>query len=99
MTEYQAAKTDCAHIDQKIRRVFTAYREAGGTMDASRGSISEPTVVDGKVHFGYSGGRFSPSDLLNEADLTLLLIERDKARKRQQEAQKVMNSLGITGVS
>jgi hypothetical protein len=99
VSEYQVAKVEAAHIEQKIDKVFLAYREAGNTMDRQNRTPQEPTLVDGKIKFGWYTGKVSAADILNEADLAALIVERDKARKRLEDAKKVMTSLGITGLS
>jgi tetrahydromethanopterin S-methyltransferase subunit G len=99
VAEYQQAKIEVAHIEEKIDRIFKAYREAGGTMDKHRGTVSEPTLIDGKVKFGWYAPNVSAADILNETDLAVVIDERDKARKRLDEAHRKMRSLGITGLS
>jgi hypothetical protein len=99
VSEYQGAKIEVAHIEQKIEHVFLAYREAGNTMDKAQRTPQEPTIVDGKVKFGWYTGKITAADLLNEKELIPLIMERDKARVRLEEAQKAMSRLGITGVS
>ena len=99
VSEYQQAKIEVAHIEQKIERIFAAYREAGRTMDKHHGSISEPQLVDGGVKFGWYAPNLSANDILNASDLAVVIGERDQARKRLKDATQKMNSLGITGVS
>ena len=94
---YQAAKVELAHIDQKIDRVFSTYREAGQTMDR-RGSAHEPKLVNGKLQLGWYNPNASAADLLNETDLTTLVTERDKARKCMEDAKKAMTDLGLINV-
>ena len=98
VSEYQAAKVNCAHIDKKIDRVFRAYRAAGETMDV-HSRRAEPKLIDGKVKFDWCSYDVSTSDILNESDLAVLLAERDAARKRLEEAKNSMHSLGMTSVS
>lgn len=99
VSEYQAAKVEVARVEQKVERVFKAYRDAGGTMDRNHGSTSEPTLENGKVKFGWSNDKIAATDILNVGDLAVLIEERDKARKRLKEAKQLMNSLGVTGLS
>ena len=100
VSEYQAAKVDLAHIEQKIERVFLAYREAGSMMDRQKRSpLQEPTIVDGKISFGWYTTAVTAADILNEADLLVLVAERDKARQRLKVAKDRMNNLGIVGMS
>ena len=94
---YQAAKVEHAHIQTKIKKVFTAYIEAGRSMDERQGTTMEPKLVNGKLQLGY--GRENPADLMNEKELTALIEERDKARSALNQARETMNALGITGVS
>ena len=99
VTAYQAAKTECAHIDQKIDRVYSTYRTVGETMNKTRGSIEETLIKDGKLAFGYVSDRIDASFLLNASELTALILERDEARKRKDEAYLVMRDLGITNLA
>lgn len=99
VTEYQAAKVECAHVDKKIESVSATYREAGAAMDKNRGSGSEPTITDTGIRFGYGNDRMDIRNLLNGSELFDLLQERDKARARVDKAKKAMNDLGITAVS
>lgn len=101
VSEYQTAKVDCAHIEQKVKRIFDTYQAAGDSMDSRKGSgLGEARLENGKVKLAWwSPEKFSVSDLLNETDLAVVLAERDKARERLERAKKVMVSLGITGVS
>lgn len=96
--EYQTAKTECAHIEQKIERVFKAYLDAGRTMDKHSGSGNEPQLIDGRVKLGWHTPGVSFSDILNESELAIVLAERDKARKRLEDARKVMVSLGMANI-
>jgi hypothetical protein len=98
VSEYQAAKVEAAHVEKKVEKVFHTYRQVGETMDTRRGTTYEPTIVNGKIQFGYSSF-LNASDLLNGDDLMKVLEERDQARKRLSEATKAMHSLGITGLS
>ena len=66
VTEYQAAKVEVAHIEAKVEKVFEAYRDAGRTMDRHQGAINEPTLVEGKVKFGWYSTKVTASDILNE---------------------------------
>jgi hypothetical protein len=79
--------------------VFSAYREAGNTMDRQKGTVQEPMLVDGKIKFGWGAENFSAADILNETDLKALIVERDTARQRLKVAKDIMNNLGITGMS
>ncbi len=99
VSEYQTAKIEVAHIEQKIDKVFLAYREAGNTMDRQHRTPQEPILVDGKIKFGWYTANVTAADILNEADLATLIVERDKARQRLKMAKDIMNKLGITGVS
>ena len=76
-----------------------AYREAGNTMDRHQRTPHEPTIVDGKIQFGWYTANVTAADILNEADLMALVAERDKARQRLKVAKDIMNNLGITGMS
>lgn len=97
---YQKAKVECAAIEEKIARVFSSYLEAGTSMDKSRGTISEPRIINGKLQLGwYNREKFSMDHLLNEEQLTTLILERDQARAKLDEAKAAMNELGITSVS
>jgi hypothetical protein len=97
---YHRAKVECASIEEKIERVFSSYLEAGASMDKSRGTISEPRIINGKLQLGwYSRERFSMDHLLNEEQLTALILERDAAREKLNEAKVAMNELGITSLS
>lgn len=97
---YQKAKVECAAIEEKIARVFSSYLEAGVSMDKSRGTISEPRIINGKLQLGwYNRDRFSMDHLLNEEQLTALILERDHAREKLNEAKAAMNELGITSLS
>jgi hypothetical protein len=49
--------------------------------------------------FGYTASKLSAPDLLNGADLLILIQERDKTRERLADARKVLDDLGITGIS
>jgi hypothetical protein len=98
VSEYQAAKIEVAHIEQKLDRIFKAYRDAGGTMDRQRGTTSEPTIENGKVKFGWGYEKINPADILNVTDLAVVIEERDKARQRLRVAKDAMTRLGITGV-
>jgi hypothetical protein len=99
VTEYQSAKIDAAHVQTKVERIFMTYRLIGETMNKKHGSTTEPKIKDGNIIFGYAGSSVSASDLLNEADLLILIQERDKARERLVDARKVLDDLGITGIS
>jgi len=99
VSEYQSAKIEVARIEQRIETVFLAYREAGNTMDRQNRTPQEPTIVDGKIKFGWYTGKVSTADILNETDLKVLIEERDKARQRLKVAKDIMNNLGITGMS
>jgi hypothetical protein len=99
VTEYQSAKIDAAHVQNKVERVFQTYREIGETMNRRHGTTTEPRISDGKLIFGYTASKLSASDLFNEADLLNLIQERDKARGRLADARKFLDDLGITGIS
>lgn len=100
VTEYQAAKVACAHIDLKIRKVFDLYLSAGNSMDWKSDKTFEPTITgDGKLKLGLFVHPGPYPELLNESELTVLVIERDAARSRLDQARKTMESLGITSVS
>jgi hypothetical protein len=96
--EYQAAKVECARIELRIERVFQAYQYAGDTMDARRGSIQEPKLVEGKIVIGPAAFKFRTADLLSDKALSLLLAERDKARHRLSTARETLNHLGIVNI-
>jgi hypothetical protein len=94
---YQAAKVECAHIEQKVKQVFRAYIDAGESMDERKGTITEPQLVNGVLKIGWRDG--DPlKHLMNEKELTIIVQERDQARKKLAAAKQLMNSLGITGV-
>ena len=99
VSEYQAAKVDLAHIEEKIHRIFKAYREIGATMDKNRGTTFEPTLENGQIKFGYHPGQVNPADILNVNDLAMVIAERDKARQRLASVRDTLNRLGITGIS
>jgi hypothetical protein len=97
--EYQSAKQECAHIDTKVKAVFAAYSEAGDSMNQSRGTITEPQVIDGKVKIGFRQNDLSiAANLLNQSELAALLTTRDAARHRLAEARKTLEALGITSL-
>jgi hypothetical protein len=62
----------------------------------SRSPVDVPTIVDGKLKFGW----FTPhdvnvADLLNETDLKALAIEYAKALQRVENAKATMGHLGV----
>lgn len=100
--EYQTAKAELGHLDQRIDHVFAVYREVGKTMDRHAHSpIEYPTIVDGKLKLGwlYSSMPMTLStDLLNEKDLTALAQERDAARNRLEKAKAALDRLGVSNL-
>src|SRR5690242_3563697 len=99
VSEYQAAKVEVAHIEQKIARIFATYLSAGKSMDKQHGSIQEPKLYDGKLVMGWWGHeKLSTDDLLNAEALAGVIAERDKARQRLKAAKDKMENLGITGI-
>jgi len=68
-------------------------------MDRQNRTPQEPTIVDGKIQFGWYTAKISAADILNETDFKALIEERDKARQRLKVAKDIMNNLGITGMS
>ncbi|MGA9986244.1 MAG: hypothetical protein WA383_14565 [Terriglobales bacterium] len=99
VSDYQTAKVELAHIEQKIDKVFLAYREAGNTMDRYNKTPHEPTLENGRVKFAWYTKDVTAADILNEQDLAVLINERDTARVRLEHAKTIMTRLGITGVS
>jgi hypothetical protein len=51
ISEYQT-KIEVAYAEHKLEKAFTTHRAAGEPMDRQRGTVSEPTIVNGKVKFG-----------------------------------------------
>lgn len=95
VTEYQAAKIECAHVETKIAQICQVFRQVGDSM--LRGGTG-PKLVDGKLHFSYDRGELA-SSLMNEGEFTALIVERDAARKRLSDAKLMMESLGLGGLS
>jgi hypothetical protein len=89
-TELHDAKVECAHLEQKCKRVLAAYREAANTNSRVR-------IDRGKVIFeGWSTAR--PGDLMNESELASFFLELHETRSRVKKAAQVMQSLGITAL-
>ncbi len=97
VTEYQAAKTELGHIRQRVEQVFKTYREIGNTMDSrNRSPVEPPTIVDGKLKFGwFTPHEINTADLLNETDLKALAVEYAKALQRVENAKATMGRLGV----
>ena len=88
--ELNAAKVECAHLEQKCKRILAAYREAANTDSRVR-------IDRGKVIFdGWSTAK--PSDLMNESELASFFLELHEGRLRVRKATRVMQSLGITAL-
>jgi hypothetical protein len=100
--EYQTAKAELGHLDQRIDHVFTVYREVGKTMDRhSHSPVEYPTIADGKLKLGwfYSNTKMDLStDLLNEKELISLVQERDEAHARLERAKAAMDRLGVSNI-
>ncbi|MFZ0632432.1 MAG: hypothetical protein WA399_14165 [Acidobacteriaceae bacterium] len=98
VSEYQTAKVELAHIKKKIDDIFRAYRQIGETMASSRGSGNEPRFVNGKLQFGWRPDMPESALLLNIAELSDVVRERDIVQTRFDAAQKALQDLGITGI-
>jgi hypothetical protein len=96
--EYQAAKIECAHIDQKINKVAESYRLVGNAIGFSVAENRQPQIVDGKLKFEFPGVADHQLLLPNEPELTQLLIEREQSRAIRDDAKRRLNDLGIVGL-
>lgn len=97
VSECQTAKVEFAHIRQKLERVQAAYRDAGEKPNKADPDLFKMRLMSGKIRFG-EGSIGSPSDLMNESELTAFLLEYDVARKRVKKAVEMLQRLGITDV-
>jgi hypothetical protein len=91
---YDAAKTALAHIEEKIKKVQNAYKQA-----AESGNSPYPAlrVVDGKLA-GHSGTEAWMSYLMNESEFAALLSERGSCEADLKAKRAVMNSLGLGNI-
>jgi len=91
---YKTAKTDLAHVQEKIKQVQDAYKKA-----AQSGSGPYPAlrVVDGKLA-GYSGPEAWMLRLMNESEFAVLLSERDSCEADLKAKRLVMDSLGLGNI-
>lgn len=98
--EYQAAKVELAHIEKKLLTIFSAYSTAGECLNKGKGTVELPRVRNGKLDFGQSwrAGNFDQANLLNAADLILILKEHDESSDRLARAKREMVDLGIAGI-
>jgi hypothetical protein len=99
--KYQAAKAECGQLDQKIKLVIHAYRQAGASMDSRQDHWEggEPKIVKGVLQTPFGLSSLSDPNLLNTAELLALFTARDNARTELDRAKQTMNSLGVTGIS
>lgn len=99
VTEYRDAKIACSHIELKSKKVFALYLSAGNSMDEQSGRCFEPTIApEGKLKLGLFVHPGPYPELLNEAELTALVAERDEAQKRLKDKQAILESLGMSGI-
>ena len=98
ITEYRNSKVAFNRLMLKIEGVFIAYRAAGAAVDF--GSVNPgPELADGQLQLGRQfSDRHFLAELLNAADLTALIVERDAARKRVETARKVMDDIGLGAI-
>jgi hypothetical protein len=99
VTEYQTAKVELAHLEQKIRKIGEAYTEVGQAL-SERSSMRDFKIEGGHFHFLYrrTENENLAASLLNEQALVAVIIERDSARKRVSELRSRLNALGITNL-
>ena len=99
VTEYQTAKIDLAHLEQKLKKIGGAYTEVGQAL-CEGSSIREFKIEGGHLNFIYTrrGEENIASNLLNEEALVTVIVERDNARKKVSELRKQLNALGITNL-
>jgi hypothetical protein len=88
---YQASKVALAHVEEKIKRVQDAYKQAA---ESGTGKYPALRVVDGKLA-GYSGPEAWMRNLINEADFAILLSERDECMAEARANRLRMDSLGL----
>jgi hypothetical protein len=97
IADLNAAKVEYAHLERKLERILTAYREAGKRLDKAN-TESRIRIAEEKVIFdGWSGAK--ASDLMNEQELANFLLEHHHARIRVKKATQITRSLGLTSVS
>jgi hypothetical protein len=89
--EYQAAKVELAHIEDKLLAVGEAYSNAGNVFGRHRNA-------SGPAELRYLNGK-DLDLLLNGSELKDLMAERDAARKSMEVARARMASLGIGNLS
>ena len=95
-SELDDAKVEYAHLEFKLERTLSAYREAAKKLDRAN-TESGIRVADGKVIFeGWSTAK--ASDLMNEQELANFLLEHHRARIRVKKATQVTRSLGLTTI-
>jgi hypothetical protein len=97
VADLNVAKVEYAHLERKLERILTAYRETAKKLDKTN-TDSKIRFADGKVIFdGWSTAR--ASELMNESELSAFLFEFHHARIRVKKATQVTRSLGLTSVS
>lgn len=99
VSEYQAAKTDLAHLEQKVSQVGEVYKQVGESL-ANRSGMSDYKIEGGsfQVLYGRTGKGPLTDLLLDEAHLVALIKERDEARTTVRKLREKLKSLGITSV-
>jgi hypothetical protein len=95
-TELDDAKVEYAHLEFKLERTLSAYREAAKKLDKGN-TESRIRIAEGEVIFE-GWGRVKASDLMNEQELANLLLEHYRARIRVKKATRVTRSLGLTTI-
>jgi prefoldin subunit 5 len=100
VTEYQAAKVELAHLNQKLKTIGDVYTEVGRALTSAYSSTGEFKIENGHFRFSYGrhGNQNLAASLLNEEALVAVIVERDAFEKKVQSLRAQMKSLGITNL-
>ncbi|MFZ1203731.1 MAG: hypothetical protein WAN97_05435 [Candidatus Acidiferrales bacterium] len=99
VTEYQSAKVDLAHVEQKLKRIGNTYTEVGSALSGTS-SMSDFKIENGHFQFVYPRHLTEPVgvNLLNEQELITVISERNRLSKQVAELRSQLQNLGITSV-
>lgn len=96
VTQFQQAKVDLAHLEQKLRKIGNTCSAVGRALSGESSSVDEYSV---EILRYSSHLNINPSvELLTEESLLAVISERDKLKKLVSELLAQMRALGITNL-